>query len=266
MIMKKILLFVLLTTILFNTIYSQSETIIKSYNMDTKILLELTKKWNELMISQDFDSLKEMYSTDVIYYGVELTCEDVITKKTDFIEKYTDFSQDITEEIDIFKINDDKYKITFPKTTTFNNKTFDVYGVLYFELVADNWKIISESDGDTNYAYGDKCKEFKNCIEVVDEIISTSPLFNKILEDNWENVVVKGGNSIGFILVGSPNEADNVWGYSEKYDYKICTFANNMTFTISYFSFDPSTLELYAYGEKIDYHQYLKKEFIRLCK
>ncbi|HOD62487.1 MAG TPA: hypothetical protein PKG96_10360, partial [Bacilli bacterium] len=210
--MKKLTLFFLVSTLFANLINAQNEIKTEVYENDTLNLIELTKKWNDLIVNHELDLLNGMYAEQVIYYSVEATKEAVISKKKAFIEKYSDFNQVLSNEIDIFKINENKYRIVFPKTTTYNKNTYNVYGVLYFEKIADNWMIISESDNYTNGAYGDRSVEFSNCDEVIIEIVSTSPYFNKIADKLNKDEVY------GLMIIAGPNYKEGeAFNFSEKY-------------------------------------------------
>lgn len=82
---------------------------------DTAILIELTEKWNDLLVKQDLDGLKDFYEDEVSTYGTFYSAEQVIKNKERFFEKYSDFNQSIVGEIKIEKIDNEHYKVLFPK-------------------------------------------------------------------------------------------------------------------------------------------------------
>jgi hypothetical protein len=211
----------------------------------------LTEKWNDLLVKQDLESLTDLYGDEVSTYGTIYSVGQVIENKENFFNKYADYNQSITGEIVIEKIDSKHYKVLFPKRTNYNSNTYDVEGVLVFQKTSSGWKIILESDSLTDK----NLKEIKANInyELVEKILTTSPRFNEITDGLYETIVANGGITYGFALVGGPNEEDNPWSQSETYDFKLYESYSDRIVTISWFTFDPSELQLYENGEPIEF-------------
>ncbi|MDD4216183.1 MAG: nuclear transport factor 2 family protein [Bacteroidales bacterium] len=221
---------------------------------DTLVLIELTEDWNELLVKQDLDGLIEMYGEEVSTYGSFYSKEQVLKNKKQFFEKYTDFNQSITGEIEIERIDNKHYKLLFPKRTNYNRNTYDVQGILVFQRVSDQWKIVLESDSQTDKTL-QEIKAKKITLDIVEKIVTTSPRFNELTDGLYEAVVANGGITFGYALVGGPNEEDNPWSYSETYDFKLYESYTDRIVTITYFTFDPYELQLYENSEPIEFNR-----------
>lgn len=111
------------------------------------------------------------------------------------------------------------------------------------------------------------------CVDVVIEILTTSPAYVKDTKGLYEAVVKNGGTSIGITVEGSPNpEADKALSYSETYDLSLHeTYSDRMP-TIARYTFDPSKNELYEYDVvedtliPIKFNKNLLPKFLKACK
>jgi hypothetical protein len=258
-----------------NQIESNEIDISKNQNDSTE-LIELTEKWNNLLVKQKLEELKEMYAEQVYVYGYSISKEQVISNKKDFLEKYSDFNQSIIGNIEIKKIKENQYKLVFPKRTNYNNKTFDVEGYLIFEKISGKWKIINESDNQTdkNVTNNQKKekKKLKNCSAVVEEILVTSPRYKELTNGLYEAVVKNGGISFGITYEGSPNPvSDKAIDYSETYDFNLHESYYDRSVVIARFSFNLTQRQLFEYDvindnlKIIDFDRDLLLELNKLC-
>jgi len=107
---------------------------------------DVVYKWNKFINQRDFQSLKMLYSHHgVIYYGKYKLPDDIIIDKSQYINTYPDYKQEIRGSISVSKINDksyEVYKLEFTKVVEVNGnkKFYPSYLLVYDE------KIILESD------------------------------------------------------------------------------------------------------------------------
>lgn len=89
-------------------------------------------------------------------------------------------------------------------------------------------------------------KEFKTSVEVVEEIVFSSPVFKKRTLGLSEAVIKNGGTGFGTALTGSPNpQMDKAWNYSKTYDFGLYESYPSRMVTIVRFTFDPIKRQLY---------------------
>jgi hypothetical protein len=115
-------------------------------------------------------------------------------------------------------------------------------------------------------------KDSITCIDIVTEIVTTSPLFLKITEGLYEKIIKNGGISFGTILEGSPNpKIDNALEYSKTYDFNLHETYKDHTPVIGRFTFNPLDKKLYEYdvaGDsliQIEFDKTLLIKFNKLC-
>jgi len=273
---KSIQLFLFLT-IIFLTSCNNNQNSVKDASNDTTTIKELTVKWNDCLIKQDLQTLTTLYAEQVSLYGTSISKEQAVSNKEDFFKKYSDFNQSITGEITITKVTDQQYKVRFPKRSTYNGKTSDVNGYLLFDKVSDTWKITNESDDltDKNITkVGTKEKrELKTCIDIVTEILTTSPVYLKKTKGLYEAVVKNGGTSFEIMIDGSPNpKSDEANGFSDNYNFSLHESYPDRNVTIGYFSFNPTERQLYEYdvaedkSYPINFDRNLLLKFNEMCK
>ncbi len=207
-------------------------------------------KWNDALITGDLETLPVLYADSVFYYGQQKTKMELIKSKEAFFKKYTDFTQSILGDINIQKINDRSYKVSFQKITTFGMKSDTLEGRLIFNQFSHVWKITSESDDKTDMLLSKKDSEYQSCLDVILKIVTTSPLFLKKTSGLEQAVIKNGGTGYGISLESSPDpESDDAFEFSETYDFNLHeTYPDRIT-VIARFSFNPNTGELYDYDE-----------------
>lgn len=114
-------------------------------------------------------------------------------------------------------------------------------------------------------------KELKTCLDVVVEIVTTSPFYleKKALE---KEIIKNGGRGIGFTIEGSPDpESDGALEKSKTYDFNICEIYPDKNTSIVRITFDPKKKKLYKYDiieDKhitIDFNRDLLKLLDELC-
>ena len=88
--------------------------------------------------------------------------------------------------------------------------------------------------------------DLKTCIDVVTQILLTSPTYLEKTRDLNKAVVKNGGTSIGITLEGSPHpESDHAQEYSNTYDFNLHeTYPDRVT-VIERFTFNPEDKQLF---------------------
>ncbi|MFD1602451.1 hypothetical protein ACFSJW_21515 [Flavobacterium artemisiae] len=119
----------------------------------------------------------------------------------------------------------------------------------------------------------EKTTDSTACVDVVIEILTTSPSYIKDTKGLYEAVVKNGGTSIGITVEGSPNpKTDKALSYSETYDLSLHeTYPDRMP-TIARYTFDPSKNQLFEYDVVEDtlmplkFNKNLLSKFLKACK
>jgi len=116
-------------------------------------------------------------------------------------------------------------------------------------------------------------KKSKTCIDVVSDILTTSPTFVNITKGLSEAIEKNGGTSYGIIVEGSPNpKEDYANSFSKTYDFGLHESYPDRIVTIARYTFDPSKKELYEYYAAEDtlipikFNKKLLLEFDKTCK
>jgi hypothetical protein len=116
-------------------------------------------------------------------------------------------------------------------------------------------------------------KEFKNCKNVVMDILKTSPRYIQLTKNLNEEVIKNGGISFGVSLEGSPNPSqDNTCCYSKTYDFAVYEMYKNRQLNTARFSFNPNNNQLYEYDAvqdkliEIDFDENLLSKYGAVCK
>lgn len=111
------------------------------------------------------------------------------------------------------------------------------------------------------------------CIDVVLDILTTSPSYVEGTKGIYEAVVKNGGTSIGITVEGSPNpKRDKAREYSETYVLSLHESYPDRMPTIARYTFDPSKSELYEYDTANDslipiaFNKNLLVKYLELCK
>ena len=112
----------------------------------------------------------------------------------------------------------------------------------------------------------------KTCVDVVMEILTTSPTFLKETKGLDEAIVKNGGTSFGITIEGSPNpKSDDALDYSKTYDFNIHENYSDHMPVIARFTFNPADRQLYEYDiaedklNPIDFDRNLLLKFNELC-
>lgn len=137
-----------------------------------------------------------------------------------------------------------------------------------------NLKIKKEIKTDVNQPVAVKeIKKYKTCLDVVFDILTTSPTFVNMTKGLNEAIRKNGGTSYGIIVEGSPNpKEDDAEAFSETYDFNLHESYTDRITTIARYSFDPSKKELYKYDVAEDtlipikFNKKLLLEFDKTCK
>lgn len=244
---------------------------------DTTIIKELTIKWNDFLVKKDLQNLKTLYAEQVSIYGTLFSKEQAISNKQDLYKNHSNFEQSITGEIRITKITDLKYEVKFQKHSSYNGKISEVKGYLIFDKLSDIWKITNESDEltDKNITKlkSQETQEPSTCIDVIMEILVTSPLYLELTKGLEEAVIKNGGTSFGITVEGSPNpKMDGAMDISATYDFSIHETYSDRFVTFARFTFNPAERKLYEnkVGEggvlyQIDFDKKLLVKFNEIC-
>lgn len=127
--------------------------------------------------------------------------------------------------------------------------------------------------GPTSNEHHNGQKELKTCIDIVMEMLTTSPAYLQKTKALYENVVKNGGTSFGITIEGSPNpEMDHASDISKTYDFSLHeTYADRMP-VIARYMFNPNEGKLYEYDVavdkfiSIDFDKNLLLQFNDICK
>jgi len=113
---------------------------------------------------------------------------------------------------------------------------------------------------------------FKYCLEVVEEILTTSPRYIELTIGLKKVIIKNGGISFGISLEGSPNPInDDALAYSKTYDYNIHEIYLDRISVMARFTFDPEKKQLFEYDvindklKMIDFDRGLLIITNRLC-
>lgn len=273
--MSKLIGLLFLLVFLFSCSESLKPTKKEKLVSDLETIETLTKQWNSYLNDKNLEGLNSLYANEVNHYGASITKENHIRSKATFFQKYSDFKQHITGDLKIEKNSSTLYTVTFPKSSTFNGKTISVEGILIFEKHNKNWLIQTESDEISVRSQTETKEEktFDSCLDVVMEILITSPSYKKKTAGLNDAVIKNGGFSFGITLEGSPNpEKDEALGLSDTYDFNIHESYSDRMPVIARYTFSPSKQQLYKFDEveaelqAIEFDQSLLKEFNRICK
>jgi len=132
---------------------------------------------------------------------------------------------------------------------------------------------IQADSNNTKQTIGKGEKKFNTCLDVVFEILTTSPTYLKKTKGLNEAIVKNGGNSFGITVEGSPNpKKDDAMEYSENYEFNLHETYSERTTVITRFKFNLSDRKLYEYDaaedklNPIDFDQKLLVKFDEICK
>lgn len=108
---------------------------------------QMTLRWNQAVLTRDFNDLIYLYNEDVLYYGQIKKSKECVGIKRNYIAKNPDFNQRIIGELDVKIISDFEAICHFSKEVFIVSSKSKVYqSYLYFVKNDDRWEISVESD------------------------------------------------------------------------------------------------------------------------
>jgi hypothetical protein len=111
------------------------------------------------------------------------------------------------------------------------------------------------------------------CINLIVEIVKTSPRYRELTKGLEEEIKKNGGISYGISLEGSPHPAkDKACCYSKTYDFTVNEIYSSRQLSAARFSFNPENQLLYEYDAvleekvRIDFDEDLLLTYDVICK
>jgi hypothetical protein len=146
---------------------NQGDIISDRKSSDSVYVSSLVKEWNKAHASKDVGVFTNLYSNSILYYGKQKDKNYCLESKLSLFRKYPDYYQQISGDIQCEKINETKFKCSFVKRITFNQKTKDYPSYLVFTKEQNAWKITTEGDlvTDKNLAKAKEVKVPKDAIK-----------------------------------------------------------------------------------------------------
>lgn len=148
--------------------------------------------------------------------------------------------------------------------------TISIVG-LSFVFIPKIRKYLSERTTE-NIQEIDSTKQEK-CIDVVMEILTTSPAYLEETEGLNEAVVKNGGTGLMVEVEGSPNpESDYALGFSNTYDFCLLENYPDHAPTIARFTFNPTDRQLYKFDHfedeliSIEFNRNLLVKLNEVCR
>lgn len=140
------------------------------------------------------------------------------------------------------------------------------------KVISNNNTLIKENKKSTKVVPKVKT-ESKKCIDIVIEILETSPVYIEKTKGLYEAVVKNGGTSFGIIIEGSPNpKEDEAMDFSKTYDFSLHETYSDRIPVIARYTFNPADEQLYEYDviedklNPIDFDRNLLLKFNVKCK
>lgn len=126
-------------------IYSELST-------EQKEIVELIYQWNKLHDTAYLDGIDTFYNDVVLFYKRVFSKQNIINTKKYRIAKAKQFRQLIIGRIGIYPSDTGDYKCEFLKLVNIDNKPKVYRTYLVFKKIDDKWKIIVESDRESDLA------------------------------------------------------------------------------------------------------------------
>lgn len=133
------------------------------------------------------------------------------------------------------------------------------------------WRNLSERTAENTQEIDIKQKEV--CIDVVMEILTTSPAYLEETEGLEKAVVKNGGTGLMVEVEGSPNpESDYALGFSNTYDFCLRESYSDHAPVVTRFTFNPTDRQLYKFDHfedeliPIEFNRNLLSKFNEACK
>jgi hypothetical protein len=111
---------------------------------------EITESWNASLNLRNASIMKSFYADSVLYYGDQLTSDEVVQRQQEYFTANTDYNQKITEYIDEIQQPDGSWLIRINKQVKAGGKTADYPASLVYSNRNGIWKIVAESDDITD--------------------------------------------------------------------------------------------------------------------
>jgi hypothetical protein len=159
------LLFFLITSCKISGNKTSEQNIESNGDTEYNSVKSLVQNWNKTHQYYDFTAMQKIYSDKVLYYGKEMTNQDIVLAKQSFIKKNNDFTQSILGDLTIENLSDLRIKVSFIKQASFGGKRNEYPSYLELQKTDSEWKICTESDNitDKNLA---KRREIKSSLTV----------------------------------------------------------------------------------------------------
>lgn len=183
-----------------------------NYKKNNSELVNLVKKWNEANNSKNISEFLNLYHDTVFYYGRILNKNQSLINKLNFFDDNSDFYQQIYGDIDIEE-KSQEIKCSFIKRVVLKSKTSDYASYLVFKKINNKWRIIKESDLNTEKIITQKAKT--NISNQINYTCGETNFFIgkfKLLE--YYDVAWDTKRDAYFIIFGSPINMIN----TNKYD------------------------------------------------
>ena len=150
---------------------------------------------------------------------------------------------------------------------------FILLSIFYLTSCKNNNKVVNFISNDTSKIVDKTQKRKSNTsIDIVLEILTTSPKYLQKTKGLYEAIVKNGGESFGIIIEGSPNpQSDNALSLSDTYNFSLHeTYSDRIT-VIAKYTFNPIDSQLYEYDfakdklTPIDFDRNLLIKFNEIC-
>lgn len=115
-------------------------------------IIEKVHRWNELHNTRETFQFKNLYASNVLFYGRNNSRQQCYRKKTAFLNN--DFYQEIISPIQLTYYSSGKIKATFTKRVTYKKTIKEHYCYLLFEKEEGDYHISGESDLQTDENLG----------------------------------------------------------------------------------------------------------------
>jgi ketosteroid isomerase-like protein len=154
------IIYIVSITVFLTNCKSPADTKSDNKSSDSVNVATFVNEWNKAHASKDVTAFTNLYSNNILYYGMQKDKNYCLESKLSLFKKYPDYYQQIFGNIQSEKISETEFKCSFVKRVTFNQKTNDYPSYLVFTKEQDAWKITTEGDlvTDKNLA---KAKEVK---------------------------------------------------------------------------------------------------------
>lgn len=135
----------------FNNVTQDSlKTVYELLPTEQQEVIALVYEWNKLHDTTNIDLLDSFYSDNVLFYKKNFSKQNVIQTKKYRLQKAKQYRQLIIGRIGIYPSDTGDYKCEFLKLVNLDNKPKVYHTYLVFKKINDTWKIIVESDKESD--------------------------------------------------------------------------------------------------------------------